>query len=401
MISNRSGCRANRLACVAALFAAVAGSQSVSAATRTVTNLNDSGPGSLRQTLAAAVNGDTIDFAVTGTIVLTSSELNIDGKKDLTIRGPGAKLLAVSGNKERRVMNINFDARVTVSGLTIRDGFTDTRGGGIFSSGALTLRECMVLNSRSSGVGDGGGMANGESGNMLIERCTIAGNLVTNRPGGSATGGGIVNFGALTIFNSTVANNEVRVEVLTVSSSGGAGIYTASSPVEISGCTISGNRVTGDGVGPRIGGGVLNQEQRGLVTIRDTIVAGNVASERTDVAGQFTSGGYNLIGNVANAGDTNSGSFQHGVNQDQVGGAGRPPIDARLGVWATMEARRLRWLCSATARQLTKGFPRSQSISAGQNVASILLVTPPQPVATAVTWGRTSLVLRPRPQPAY
>ena len=37
-------------------------------ATITVTNTNDNGPGSLRQALANANNGDTVNFAVTGTI---------------------------------------------------------------------------------------------------------------------------------------------------------------------------------------------------------------------------------------------------------------------------------------------------------------------------------------------
>jgi hypothetical protein len=60
----------------------------------TVTNTNDSGPGSLRQALADANDGDTINFAVTGTIGLTSGELAVD--KSITISGPGPTLLAVS-----------------------------------------------------------------------------------------------------------------------------------------------------------------------------------------------------------------------------------------------------------------------------------------------------------------
>jgi hypothetical protein len=55
--------------------------------TLTVVNLDDSGPGSLRQAIADATPGDTIDFAVTGTITLTSGELVITN--DLTISGPG------------------------------------------------------------------------------------------------------------------------------------------------------------------------------------------------------------------------------------------------------------------------------------------------------------------------
>src|SRR5213083_2429943 len=52
----------------------------------TVTNTNDSGPGSLRQALADAHDGDTINFAVTGAISLTNAEVVIN--KNITISGP-------------------------------------------------------------------------------------------------------------------------------------------------------------------------------------------------------------------------------------------------------------------------------------------------------------------------
>ncbi len=77
------------------LGAAISSVQSVHAATITVTNLNDSGPGSLRQALADANSGDEINFSVTGTITLTSGELAVS-EKYVTISGPGANLLAVS-----------------------------------------------------------------------------------------------------------------------------------------------------------------------------------------------------------------------------------------------------------------------------------------------------------------
>ena len=70
---------------------------SAHATTITVINTNDSGPGSLRQALADANNGDTIDFdpALNGQrIMLMTAELVID--KSITISGPGANLLAVS-----------------------------------------------------------------------------------------------------------------------------------------------------------------------------------------------------------------------------------------------------------------------------------------------------------------
>src|SRR5262245_60411747 len=64
----------------------------------TVTNLNDSGPGSLRDTIGQAASGDIINFqtGLTGTISLTSGLLQID--RNLTINGPGASVISVSGN---------------------------------------------------------------------------------------------------------------------------------------------------------------------------------------------------------------------------------------------------------------------------------------------------------------
>src|SRR5262245_39851912 len=64
----------------------------------TVTNLNDSGVGSLRYELAQAQDGDFVVFAhrLQGTITLTSGELQVG--QNVTIQGPGAGRLTVSGN---------------------------------------------------------------------------------------------------------------------------------------------------------------------------------------------------------------------------------------------------------------------------------------------------------------
>src|SRR6478752_1458696 len=79
-----------------------------------VTNTNDSGPGSLRQALVDANDGDTIDATgVSGTILLTSGELQIT--HNVTINGPGANHLAVDGNGQSRVFE-NFASDVTISG---------------------------------------------------------------------------------------------------------------------------------------------------------------------------------------------------------------------------------------------------------------------------------------------
>ena len=69
---------------------------SAHAATITVTNTNDSGPGSLRQAPTEANNGDTINFAVSGAIRLTSGGLVI--ARNVTISGPGSNQLSINGN---------------------------------------------------------------------------------------------------------------------------------------------------------------------------------------------------------------------------------------------------------------------------------------------------------------
>ena len=87
--------------------------------TLTVTNTNDKGPGSLRDTITKAQSGDTIVFApgLDGqTITLTSDQLTINNSLD--IEGPGAGLLTISGNKQNRIFNINEGLNVTIDGLT-------------------------------------------------------------------------------------------------------------------------------------------------------------------------------------------------------------------------------------------------------------------------------------------
>src|SRR5262249_3228930 len=170
-----------------ALFFAVA--LLAHATTITVTNTNDSGPGSLRQALASANDGDTITFAVTGTIGLTSGELLVD--KSITILGPGAGSLAVNGNATYRVFYIGAGNNVTISGLTMTNGYVSgENGGGIFNDQAtLTFSNCTISGNVSRaeccdefceciGGGFGGGVYN-YLGTLLFSNCMISSNSFT------------------------------------------------------------------------------------------------------------------------------------------------------------------------------------------------------------------------------
>jgi hypothetical protein len=133
------------------------------AATLIVTTTADSGAGSLRAAIAAASDGDTIQFdaALNGqTIGLTSGELAIN--KNITISGPGPGLLAVSRSSGTfRIFHVLPGHTDTIQGLTISGGIPP--GGGIFNEQAtLTIDNCTVSNNVGSypGPASGGGISN-------------------------------------------------------------------------------------------------------------------------------------------------------------------------------------------------------------------------------------------------
>src|ERR1017187_10631148 len=99
----------------------------VHAATITVSSTNDNGAGTLRNALASVANGDTINFAVTGTILLTTGELVVSNS--VTIPGPGPGSLAVDGNAANRVLHVANAVTAVISGLTITNGHINIAGG--------------------------------------------------------------------------------------------------------------------------------------------------------------------------------------------------------------------------------------------------------------------------------
>src|SRR4029077_11646885 len=177
------------------------------ATTILVSKPKDSGPGSLRQALASASDGDTIDATgISGVITLTTGELLVD--KSVTINRAGAGLLAVDGNATSRVFQIGSGETVTISGLTIRNGHDDTTGGGIDNeSGAtLTISNSTLSTNTAGSVGnsavEGGGIFN--IGTLTIVNSTVSANTAGGISGG---GGGIFNGGTLNVVNSTVSGN--------------------------------------------------------------------------------------------------------------------------------------------------------------------------------------------------
>ncbi len=287
--------------------------------TFTVANLADNGTGSLRQAVIAAnqhPGADRIQFqpGLSGTITLTGGPLNITAA--LSITGPGAGRLAISGNDSSSVLTIP-GTRVTLTGLTI-------------TSGRAT---------------DGGGIAN-LGGNLTLDQCTFTGN--TAEGGSLAQGGAIFNQGTLTIDGCTFQNNQAQggdggtgslLHVLTGSAAGGAIANTLAGHATITASTFANNTATGgadnrggagpSGVGLALGGAVANELGAVLSvsgsTFTDNIAQGGMNNQTGTTAslaglGLAGVGGGGAIANVFGAQATLAGGTVTG-NQ-ALGGTG-------------------------------------------------------------------------------
>ena len=262
------------------------------ATTIVVTNTNDAGSGSLRDALAMANDGDTITFAVTGTITLTSAELQIT--HNVTISGPGAASLAVNGNATFRVFE-NFASNVTISGLTITNGFVaggaqGVDGAGILNHGGLTLSNCTVsANVATPGCcGSGGGISDDGGATLTVTDSTFSGNSA------SFDGGGIWA-GTVTVMNSTFTGNAVgRL-------GGGIGLNN-SGPVTVSNSVFNNNSAAsgGGGIGDDIGYG-------GTLIVSDSTFNGNSSSDAGGAISTAAGAELTLLNSTVNGNSSNGG----------------------------------------------------------------------------------------------
>jgi predicted outer membrane repeat protein/parallel beta-helix repeat protein len=274
----------------------------------TVTSIADKGARSLRADIAAAKNGDTIVFAssLDGQTITLKSELLIN--KNLTITGPGAGQLTVSGHNSSRVFEVASGMQVSLSGLTISNGFAVNGAGILVDTGAVLAVSNSTLSGNSASksqryVGNfGGGIDN--YGTATVSNCTLTNNTSL------AGGGGIYNHATLTVSNNSAVsgNNDVGIANIsmatitgsTLSDNSGSGIYNfALATVTVSDSFLSDNSSYGDG------GGIYNV---GAATIGNCTLSGNSAPE---YGGGIYSAGNGSTGNarLTVTGCTLSGNF--------------------------------------------------------------------------------------------
>ena len=289
---------------------------------------------SLREAIADALVGDTIDFTLPlpNTITLTSDsggQLLVD--KNIHIVGPGAQLLSISAGFEDPEMNPWEGFRVfyifndywpveaSISGLTIRDGRMDV-GGGILLGQVSALRLTDSQIGPNNIVATAGGGLAVDYAELTMENCTVVGNEGTGTQGGA---GIYLHFGTMTAINSTISDNITN-------NMGGGLLATWKSKATLIHTTISGNLANENYETEPWGGGGGIYSEDSTITLQNSIIAGNIdltdPDEHVkwpDVRGNIISLGGNLIAD---------GTGSTGWKPDDLVGISASPIDPMLGV---------------------------------------------------------------------
>ncbi|MBX7106635.1 MAG: hypothetical protein K1X57_21350, partial [Gemmataceae bacterium] len=283
-----------------------------------VTNLNDSGPGSLRQAVldansVAGTDAVIFDVPAGGTITL-NSEIAISGY--IGIYGPATRNITISGGGAARLFNTTGTngtapgTQVYLENLTLTSGLSGLSYGGaiLADDESIELYRCRLIG--NTALAGGAIYFSGQAGGSLtVEECTLSGNVANGFSGSVLNGGGAIRMeygGSLWILNSTLSGNSalastaeggaiyfygsaagtgVKVENSTIvgNSSGGSGGAiglvggTGGGTCVITNCTVVGNSAG-------TGGGLFRSNTAIPVTISNTVVSGNTAGSGPDVS---------------------------------------------------------------------------------------------------------------------
>jgi hypothetical protein len=223
----------------------------------TLSDANDPSIASLRNAIAAASSGDTIQFlpGLRGAIDLSTHEGGqgtLSLAKNVTIDGAGAFITIEGGSTQGSSSNArpfatNSGVTADLNDLTISNGHVVGVGGGIFNNGTLT-----------------------------VSNCTLSGNVAVSSDGSAVVGGGICNGGTLTVSNCTLLNNRADL---------GGGIYNDGGTLTVGNSTLSGNSAG-------LGGGIYNSN---IMTLNNTIVANSTHGGDIVNDGGTVTGSHNLI----------------------------------------------------------------------------------------------------------
>jgi hypothetical protein len=191
---------------------------------------------------------------------------------DTTIDGIGQEI-TINGNDAVGVIQVNSGISLNLNELTVANGYANA-GGGILNYGTLTVVNVTFFDNRAATAG--GGIANGVSGIMFVGNSTFWNNRAVNASGG---GGGMANSGMATVFNSTFSGNSSSL-----GRGGGIADFTGGT------LTVVNSTFSDNSAG--IAGGAISNRYGTSATLKNTVVVGTQANGNCESS--ITDGGGNL-----------------------------------------------------------------------------------------------------------
>ncbi len=238
--------------------------------------------------IAIPPSGNFLD-AATGDLDL----LNSTGTT--SIIGAGADKTIIDGNQIDRVITIDgpANATVTITGVAIRNGRTAAprggfyMGGGILNFGTLTLADSVIAG--NSAINQTPGIpesVNGIGGGIYVGggQLFLVRSTITNN---SATAGGGITGEKISILNSTISGN-TSTDPRSIGSGIGGGLSIGVATITAS--TIANNSAANGGNNIY----VFRPYQSGNVTVVGTIIAGSGTNCSIETNAVLVSQGHNL-----------------------------------------------------------------------------------------------------------
>lgn len=267
-------------------FCFVFSSLRVTAANLVVTSLADSGPGTLRNQIAAAASGDRIEIRVGGVIQL-SSQININKTLEIAGAFPIHTKINVDGLPSNTYALLLSAPNIVLTGFGFVNvaNLSDRGAVQINTTGSVKIKDCVFEK-----TGAFGGAVFAQSGTIEILNCSFIDNM------GSTDGGGIrmVSPSRVSLLNCTFSGNQAGA-----GSNGGAVCDSGADFVEIIHCTFSNNIAPNSGDDISIAGGdtlVLQNNLFATVNLNSIVnTSSQVISDGGNLHGAL-SPGFTTIG---------------------------------------------------------------------------------------------------------
>jgi hypothetical protein len=310
-----------------------------------VTTLADSGPGSLREVLAAAKDGDLVRIMADGVLQL-QSPIDLSGSVTIeTPAGAGTTVTLDIAGKDR-VLYVEKGATATLRGLTLANGVSNDGGAGgvvyVKTGGVLTLENTVVTGGKAK---YGGGIFVEKDARLTLKGGSVDHNAATG------SGGGVQGNGSLTLDGVVIQHNTAGTN--------GGGLETYQGQVSFLSGTVTDNTALRGG-GLSVNGGTL--------TMAEGSVTGNTATGPSQAGGGvqvFANSTFTLNGGTISANRCTFPRTTDGSTQTGCGGGGVASSGTVLMTGGTVAKNTATWFGAGVASYDDPRTPGALTLQGG------------------------------------